>query len=403
MGFRVLSSKGDTSHYLTQKLFPILKVLLVEDDPLDAKLLQRALHASTIGELQNSTARSLADTLKLLAQENFDAVVLDLNLPDSKGLHSVVQIKQKSPSIPIIVLTGSDDTQLALDAVKAGAQDFLIKGQPSNESICRSVRYAIERKRFEELTYEHSKKSALLDQLQEFMAALTHDLKGPLAGTSRLLEMLALERMGTVSDEQERVLLMLKDNNDQLLSMIQRLIDMYQFQTDTQRLDLKDADIVNLISESVKTFLPLASKRGIKLTTELSSSNAPISIDLTSMRRLINNLLDNALKFTAKDGQIIVRTHTNNNHLIIEVEDSGCGIAEEVQEYLFQRFKHGHQGQHFPPGSGLGLYLCKKIADLHAGDIECVSKVGNGSTFRVTLPLNQKLGRSTPSAASIDI
>ena len=384
-------------------MFPILKVLLVEDAPLDAKLLQRALNASNIGELHHSSAKTLAETLEKLKEEHFDAVVLDLNLPDSKGLNSVLQIREKAPSLPIIVLSGEDDKQLAFDAVKAGAQDFLVKGQPSNESICRAIHYAVERRRFEELTLEHFKKVALLDQLQEFMAALTHDLKGPLAGTRRLLEMLVLERMGSLSDEQESALLMLKENNDQLLLMIQRLIDMYQFQTDPQRMELKDADLVNLISESVKTFLPNASERGILLVTELSFSNAPISIDLISMRRLMHNLLDNALKFTEKEGQIVVRTHTNHNRLIIEVEDNGCGIPEEVQEYLFQRFKHGHQGKHFSPGSGLGLYLCKKIADLHAGDIECVSKVGKGSTFRVTLPLNQKSDKTVPSAASHNI
>lgn len=132
----------------------MIKVLLVEDNDVDAQLTQDLLAEWSIEEFQISRAKTLGEGLMLLSREHFDAVLLDLSLPDAFGLPTVRQVHATSPSIPVVVLSGVSDQNLGLQAVQQGAQDYLVKGQGHPELLARAVRYAIERKRSEErLTY----------------------------------------------------------------------------------------------------------------------------------------------------------------------------------------------------------------------------------------------------------
>jgi len=132
----------------------MIKALLVEDNDVDAQFTQDLLSEWSIEEFQIIRAKTLGEGLILLSRERFDAVLLDLSLPDAFGLPTVRQVHATSPTIPVVVLSGVSDQNLALQAVQQGAQDYLVKGQGHPELLARAVRYAIERKRSEErLTY----------------------------------------------------------------------------------------------------------------------------------------------------------------------------------------------------------------------------------------------------------
>lgn len=132
----------------------MIKVLLVEDNDVDAQLTQDLLSEWSNEEFQVSRVKTLGEGLTYLSRDRFDAVLLDLSLPDAFGLPTVRQIHDTSPTIPVVVLSGVSDQSLALQAVQQGAQDYLVKGQGHPELLARAVRYAIERKRTEErLTY----------------------------------------------------------------------------------------------------------------------------------------------------------------------------------------------------------------------------------------------------------
>src|SRR5262249_26482116 len=132
----------------------MIKVLLVEDNEVDARLTQDLLAEWSVEEFQIVHVITLAEGLARLTGERFDAVLLDLSLPDAFGIPTVRQVHATSPSTPVVVLSGVSDQSLALQAVQQGAQDYLVKGQGHPELLARAVRYAIERKRAEEhLTY----------------------------------------------------------------------------------------------------------------------------------------------------------------------------------------------------------------------------------------------------------
>jgi two-component system cell cycle response regulator len=128
----------------------IISILLVEDNPADARLMVELLTSTGAGKVELQSVDRISAALKRLSEQKFDVVLLDLSLPDGSGLDTVLRLCEASPSMPIIVLTGLEDDALALVAVQAGAQDYLVKGQVDGAGIARSIRYAIERKRLEE-------------------------------------------------------------------------------------------------------------------------------------------------------------------------------------------------------------------------------------------------------------
>jgi two-component system, cell cycle response regulator len=195
----------------------MIKVLLVEDNEVDARLTQDLLAEWSVEEFQVVHVITLAEGLARLTGERFDAVLLDLSLPDAFGLPTVRQVHATSPSTPVVVLSGVSDQGLALQAVQQGAQDYLVKGQGHPELLARAVRYAIERKRTEErLTYlaqyDHLtglvNRTLFRDRLIQGMARskrLQHSLG---------LMLLDLDRFKTVNDT------MGHDTGDELLKSV---------------------------------------------------------------------------------------------------------------------------------------------------------------------------------------
>lgn len=157
----------------------IIQVLLIEDNPADALLLREAVREDALSLFEFTVAQSLKSGLTLLHERPFDVVLLDLGLPDSQGLQSFETVHNAFPEKPVVVLSGSNDQRLALEAVQSGAQDYLVKGSTGWEIASRAMRYAIERKRMEERLHYMATHDALtgLPNRQLFHDRLTHAIK----------------------------------------------------------------------------------------------------------------------------------------------------------------------------------------------------------------------------------
>ncbi|MEN6459280.1 MAG: response regulator [Thermoguttaceae bacterium] len=186
---------------------PPIRILVVEDNPPDAVLLKYALRQEGVGAFVVKDAELMADALRYLGQESFDAVLLDLSLPDSTGIATVEQISAAAPGVPIVVMTGIEDEATALEAVRKGAQDFLIKGRTDGWLLSRSLRYAVERKQ-SELALK-----ALNETLEQRIAERTA------VATRRAaqLQALASELTRTEQRERRRLARLLHDDLQQLL------------------------------------------------------------------------------------------------------------------------------------------------------------------------------------------
>jgi DNA-binding response OmpR family regulator len=148
-----------------------LRILLVEDNPTDALLVREALAEAISPAFVVAHAEMLQCALDLLAKRPFDLVLLDLGLPDSQGLESLTSLRRLAPEVPVLVLTGLDDEDVGLNAVHAGAQDYLVKGDLSEKSLPRIIRYSVERKRLEDLLRQAQR----LDAIGQLAGGIAHD------------------------------------------------------------------------------------------------------------------------------------------------------------------------------------------------------------------------------------
>lgn len=357
-----------------------LSVLLVEDNLPDARYVQEMLPADDYA-LRHCV--SLAESFDEVGRGQFDVILLDLSLPDGQGINTFLSmVGMVTAAVPIIILTGLDSEEVSIRAVQFGAQDYILKNEISEHSLSRAIRYAMERKQFE----EKSMRLAVLEQREEFMATLTHDLKNPLIGSNYILQLMAEQDIGAVSEEQSKLLLQLRDSNNLLISMIQNLIEVYRFEKGAYDVQPEIINAVNVISACITEISPIAKNRNIDFHIEIHENVQNILADESAIRRILQNLLGNALKFTPSGGSITLRVSGINDSIIIEVSDTGPGISEEDQKKLFQRFSQGGIGKRHTTGTGLGLYLCKRLVDAHRGTISCRSKEGTGTTFSVGLP-----------------
>jgi signal transduction histidine kinase len=178
--------------------------------------------------------------------------------------------------------------------------------------------------------------------------------------------------------------------------MVQTLLDVYRYDSGAKKLTVSVHDLKETILATVEELRALADTKNVQLNLELPGSPFSVQYDTEEVRRVLQNLLDNSLKFTPSGGTIKVSLEQIDNSIVrVTVSDTGKGISEEDRPKLFQRFwQAASSGGRYYASTGLGLYLCRKIVELHGGKIACESKVGVGSNFYFTLPIEQKNGES---------
>lgn len=235
---------------------------------------------------------------------------------------------------------------------------------------------------------------ALLEEREEFVATLTHDLKNPIIGSTRLLELLAADCETIDKQELKNLLLHIRDSNKMLLLMIQNLTEVYRFDRDANALTLQRIDIVETITECINEIKPLAKSRRIALHQDFPQ-HIEVNVDRLGLQRVVQNLLCNSLKYTPDEGSIRISIKEEKAQILFEIEDSGSGVSQKDQEHLFQRFGRGSSERKYIPGTGLGLYLCKKIITAHQGTIAYVHREGKGAMFVVTIPKDTVPCRTT--------
>ncbi|MBS2010959.1 MAG: PAS domain-containing sensor histidine kinase [Cyanobacteria bacterium SZAS TMP-1] len=235
--------------------------------------------------------------------------------------------------------------------------------------------------------YEDITARVILEQQREdFVATLTHDLKNPLIGSNRVLEYVADGKLGEVNEQQRNVLNQIREANLSLLEMIQNLLDIYRYDSSSGVLASEEVDLNDVLSLVVERNRITAQDKNIHFSLSLPETPTACQVRRQDVGRVLQNLIDNALKFTQRDGRVEVSLTDLGNYVRIEVKDDGPGIELEEQLQLFGRFWQGRPGKKFSNGTGLGLYLCKQIVEAHKGKITCDSLPGQGATFVVILP-----------------
>jgi PAS domain S-box-containing protein len=226
----------------------------------------------------------------------------------------------------------------------------------------------------------------LMEQREDFVATLAHDLKTPVLAANRAMKFMLEGDFGQVSEEQASILQTILDSNEAMYSLVTTLLDVYRFDSGAKQLTVSLHDLSKAIDNLVKELRPFAQSREIIVEHLLLPDLAPVACDLEEIRRVVQNLLDNAIKYTQTGGRVLVQLEQSPHTTTVLIRDNGKGISDEDQHKLFQRFWAPSSSGRNYASTGLGLYLCRKIVELHGGRIWCESQMGAGSSFSFTIP-----------------
>lgn len=341
-------------------------ILAVDDIPDNLLLVQLALEQE--GH-QVVLAHNGETALKYIKQSPPSLILLDVMMPGMDGYEVTRRVREDTsiPFIPILLITAREESSL-VEGLDAGADEFVRKPFQIDELQAR-VRSMLRLKE-------------TIDQRENFVSCLTHDLRTPLVAANRMLDLISQEAFGDISGEQKEAISNIVSSNQNMLEMLNTLLETHQYELGQKALSFIPVDLQKLVQDVVIELQSLAMGKKIELLSHINTQIREIKGDRLELRRVITNLISNAIKFTDTGAVKISLTQTSDE-VIIMVEDSGIGISEQDQKTIFQRF---HQGNHRRAGKGLGLYLCQQIINAHRGKITVKSELGKGTTFTVSLP-----------------
>ena len=390
-----------------------IELLIVEDNEDDLFNFKRALRKEEPNRFAISIAGTMAEALEQTRKKDFDVAVLDLSLPDSRGLNSFRRLYEAAPDLPVVVLTGNEDEDQALNALGKGAQDYMVKGQVDGHSVVRSIRYAIERHHRRQLEQSNAalteevterkrmqKELELLTtklqrsnrELQQFASVASHDLQEPLRKIIVFGGRLEEKAGSELGEQAHNYLERMTKAAERMQSLIH---DLLAFSRVTSRSEPFQAVDFGEITREVINDLEVLIERvgGIVDVGTLPT----IEADPFQVRQLMQNLIANALKFHRKDvpSQVRIRSQAIESNgagdvpaYRISLEDNGIGFEEKYIDRIFLPFQR-LDGSGEYEGLGMGLAICHRIIERHGGSIEVRSTPGVGTTFLMTLPAAQ--------------
>jgi signal transduction histidine kinase len=367
---------------------PTTSVLLIEDNPGDADLVRLRLVEGQWPVKVNCVNR-LSDGLASLAIETPSVVLLDLNLPDSRGAETFRKVIEHAPHVPVVVLSGQDDEALALKAVHQGVQDYLVKGNISSKHLERSIRYAVERQamiRALEITQKRQ-----LEFKNQFLSHVSHELRTPLTCIHQYVTILLDGLAGPLAPDQNDHLKTVLKSVNQLHAMIRDLLEATRAESGKLRIEPRCIGLGDLVRQTIAMMKPIADEKHLGLEMGIDQRLPLVYADPDRVLEVLINLVENAIKFTPPDGAVMVQTNlvdADASSVYIAVSDTGRGIGPEAKALIFERlYQDGDSIDDNRSGLGLGLFICREIVRLHQGRIWVSSELGQGSTFTFTLPI----------------
>lgn len=364
-------------------------ILVADDTEVNLAIITNYLEYSNYG-FKVLHAHDGKEALQKAKQKLPDVIIMDWMMPKLTGIEVIRELKidPRTVDIPVIITTGKMMTADNLkEAFNAGALDYVRKPLNKVEFTAR-VRSAVNlAKSTKQIKSQKDELLKMNKTKDKFLSVISHDLRGPIGNVNSLINVVLEDLKGNVSNDIIDTMSLLKESIITSYNLLDNLL--MWARNNSGRLIFKPeiVDFNFLVDEVVELYEPSAHKKGIKLGVEVSD-NIEIYADENMLLSILRNLVSNAIKYTGFGGSVSIKAGIEGANLVIHIIDTGLGIREEVQRKIFNpSYFYTTKGTDYEVGSGIGLLICKEFVSIHNGYLKLVSESGKGSTFIISLPL----------------
>lgn len=382
------------------------KVLLVEDCDASARMTRRNLQTRDPGEpaFDVTHVGSLAAAREHLSKHSFDAVLLDLQLPDSDEAGTVAEVSELCPDLPIVALTAAEDDGLCVRSLLHGAQDHLLKQEATPRILRRAIENAVYRQQIASrhrrlmtelgdakrlLEHKNRKLAERYRMAHQFVDNVSHEFRTPLTVIKEFASIIRDGLSGAVTPEQREYLGIVLDRVEDLSVMVDDMLDISKIEAGMLHLCRRRVPLQQIIDRVRPVLLHRATACKITLVIDIPEDLPPLFCDAEKIGRILINLVINALKFTEEGGHVRIWADiaATEEDIRIGVTDDGRGIPHDQVRQLFERFQQGDTPARAGcKGFGLGLSISRDLVAIHLGTMSVESVEGRGSTFWFCIP-----------------
>ncbi|MEI6435260.1 MAG: hybrid sensor histidine kinase/response regulator [Bacteroidota bacterium] len=356
----------------------IFKILIVDDIAANLNVLGNILKNDGYN-VRPVPSGMLA--LQVAEKEKPDLVLLDIMMPDMDG-YEVCRRFKENPNlndVPIIFISALNDTNDIVTALTSGGADYITKPFRAEEVKARVATHL--------KIYQQSKELQELNATKDkFFSIIAHDLRGPLGGLMGLTELMAEDSQDFSPLEKNDLMLELSHSARNIFNLLENLLEWSRMQRGQTAFKPSLLSLSEVVNECTKIVAESARNKTIEIVLNIPPQQE-VFADTNMLQTVIRNLISNAIKFTPKDGKVIISSvAAENNAVVIAVKDIGIGMSNKILTNLFRLdINCGRSGTEGEPSTGLGLLLCKEFVEKHGGKIWVESEEGKGSIFYFTL------------------
>jgi two-component system sensor histidine kinase/response regulator len=345
-------------------------------------------------------AGTLAEGRRAIEADAFDMILLDVMMPDGKGIDLLEPIRQRDPACVAAIITGYATVELAVQAMKQGAYDFISKPFSADlllltvERGMERRRLAQEARRLGEVEAEAAELTRTKEEMERldkfksaFMLTVAHELRAPVAGAQSLLRTMMRGMAGDLTEEQHHILDRVEIRHRELMDLINDLLALAESKTAAPERPVTAVDAGAALAKVVDRFRDEAQAAGVSLAYEPSGNAALVKATPDGLETVFVNLIGNAVKYTPKGGRVVVGLSPGPQTVRVSVADTGIGIDPAAMSRLGEEFYRAENAKSSGiPGTGLGLAIVRQHLDRWGAGLDVQSTPGKGSTFTVDLP-----------------
>ncbi len=359
-----------------------LRILIVEDNDFEVELLLRALRQNDYS-VEYKIVQTGSDLQEAFREEKWDIVFSDYSVSGYGAMEALEDLKKLNSPTPVIIVSGAVGEDRAVEILKAGADDFIVKGKWNR--LPAVVNRAI-REREIRAASEEARRAR-----EQILAVVSHDLRNPLAAIKLNIQAIdnILARQTEMSEDCQRVRQLCERINssmDRCCNLVDDILDETQVASGRFQIQPKNNSVNQFIRDILTVFSPLARSSNINLELHGPNEEVTADFDYERLYQAMSNLIANAVKFTRNGGKVTLTWGIVGNNLQFKVKDTGLGIPSKFVPLIFERFWQGDPNN--KKGVGLGLFIVRGIINAHNGIIKVTSWENIGTEFTVEIPRN---------------